>query len=479
MKWTRRQALVASGGAAVTGLASPVFATPPNKPDDASIALRLLSRYHPGLWRYQSSTGWAQAADAFARAFRAAPDLGGQYLALTRLTAAIRCGHTYCNPYNQPDTIDRLMAGARLLPFRFDWLGAQMVVTADPHGTGLAAGTEVLAIDGIAAADRLADLLPLARADGSLDNKRRALLSVTGAKYELFDMIAAARGSFGETIALDVRAPGGAISSLRVPTIDVAARRAAVAETPEEDDTPLWRARMEGRTAILTMPTWAVFNSRWDWQSWLEAHLTDWAGGGADALVIDLRGNEGGLTAPGDVLLAHLAGSPIAPPPVRQLYRVGSVAPEDREFLETYDDSLYEAGRLGRDLGNGWFALPPEASEPVAPRAPRFAGKVAVLVDASNSSATGSFAETVKREGLALLVGQPTGKNRRGLNGSAYFFARLPQSGLEFDIPLVAGVPDGMPPDASIAPDLPVESTPESIAHDGDRALAAALAALG
>lgn len=470
---------MAIAGATTLIRPSAVWTRQPVEADDASIAVRLLSRYHPGLLRYQHGRQWAAEVDRFAKDWRTADTLGRKFLLLSELTASIRCGHTHCNPYNQPEIVETLMQGANLLPFHFDWLGDRIIATADPHGSGLEPGTEILAIDGVSASEHLAGLLPLARADGSLDNKRRAILSVTGAKYEFYDMVAAARGQYGQSIALSVKAPGGSSRDVSVDAIDVAARRSVMPGAPERgSDEPLWSARRDGSLGILTMPTWAVFNSAWDWKSWLEAQFDEWARGGFDRLIIDLRGNEGGLTEPGAVIASRLARQPVRPPAVRQLYRVSRVAEEDRQYLETYDDSLYEAGSIGTKVAEGWYSLPSEFTPSIQPQGKRFAGKVAVLCDATNSSATGSFAELVKRERLGTLIGQQTGKNQRGLNGTAYFFARLPESGLEFDLPLVAGITAGDPPDAGTMPDIVVEKTPESIASGGDPELAAARASL-
>ncbi|MCS3810253.1 hypothetical protein FHY19_003321 [Xanthomonas arboricola] len=61
-------------------------------------------------------------------------------------------------------------------------------------------------------------------------------------------------------------------------------------------------------------------------------------------------------------------------------------------------------------------------------------GRVFVLTSADNSSATFEFARQLQRNGLATLVGQPTGGNLRGINGGAFFFLHLPNSHIEVDL---------------------------------------------
>ena len=88
----------------------------------------------------------------------------------------------------------------------------------------------------------------------------------------------------------------------------------------------------------------------------------------------------------------------------------------------------------------------------------------------------------MQRSGLGQLVGSPTGGNQRGINGGCYFFLRLPRTGLEADLPLIAytpSTPDGrdLPtvPDAGLTPDLLVRTTRQSLAAGADLELSAVL----
>lgn len=75
----------------------------------------------------------------------------------------------------------------------------------------------------------------------------------------------------------------------------------------------------------------------------------------------------------------------------------------------------------------------------------RLRAKLIVLIDSANGSATFQFAQKVRRNGLGVLLGEPTGGNQRGINGGAYFFLRLPESRLEVDLPLVGYFAAGSP----------------------------------
>jgi hypothetical protein len=146
----------------------------------------------------------------------------------------------------------------------------------------------------------------------------------------------------------------------------------------------------------------------------------------------------------------------------------------DRSFLDWGDDAQPSTERPG------FYRLTryDDGAETtvIAPRGRRFAGPVAVLCDASNSSATFNFARTMKDNRLAMLIGEATGGNRRGINGGAFFFLNLPGSGLVVDLPLIANFPRTPQPDAPIEPDLAVPTTAADIASGRDPQMVAAIA---
>ncbi|WP_265587523.1 S41 family peptidase [Sphingomicrobium arenosum] len=449
---------------------------------DADIAVRLLHRYHPGLLRYQTDGEWQRSVAGFRHRFGTATSLDKQFLALARLLGRVRCSHTHINPTNQSETMVAAHLGAaRLLPFNFTWHGSRMIVTDDPHGLGLEAGQEISTVNRVPVRGLQRALLGYTRADGALDDKRRALLTVGEARqFETFDWLTAPMRLWGERVLIGL---GG---KMRVPeerifdTITLERRRAlAPPPLPRDAATAWWTMEKRGGIAVLRMPSWAVFNTDWEWQGWLDAQLDAMAGDGTRGLVIDLRGNEGGYFDCGRALIERIAGAPVPLPAEERLTRLGTVADEDRPYLTTWDDSLYTVGAAFPDAGGGMRRVPIEGERVIRPRGARFAGAVALLVGADNSSATGIFAQLVKENRLGLLVGQETGRNQRGGNGDAFFFARLPASDLSFDIPLVASHVVGFQPNAGTLPDVPVPLA-ATLRSDGvDVMLEAALRSLG
>ena len=471
-----RRSLILALGAA--GLPLPILAATPRT--DPEWVRALLTALHPGLYRYQSPQQFERRHATFAEAWNGTSSLEVRYLALSRLLAAIRCGHSYVNPYNQKKAvIARLTAGRRLLPFRFRWIAGEMVVTGDPHATGLQPGTRILSVDGVPSRRILAALLPLARSDGGNDDKRRDLMEVRGDdEFDAFDLFHPLLFPVGASVRLGLVHPDGSRETRPVATIDRATRVGARKPKPARgSDQPAWTIERRGPAAVLTMDSWALYDSKWDWRAWLDQRFVELTQGGATGLVVDLRANEGGEDC-GDALIAHLAVTPVAAEAYRRLVRFREVPRDLRAPLDTWDPSFVSLGKDAAAYDARYVRLPASesgGSNIIAPASPRFAGKTAILISATNSSATFQFARRAQQHRLATLVGQPTGGNRRGINGGAFFFVRLPDSGLEFDLPLIGTFPEAAQPDAGILPDLAVPVTPRALAEGRDEALEKAL----
>ncbi len=444
-------------------------------PDDKAIIRRAYSLLHPGLLRYNSPSQIEARFNRFDREWDASDSLVGRYLALTELLAGIRCGHSYANFYNQKKpVVDALFSGRNRLPFRFRWIGTQMVVVDG----AMQAGTVIEAIDGRPVADILRALMPLARADGSNDGKRRQLLSVTGADdYETFDIYYPLLFPVGDSFQVRARTPSGEMLQLRLPPIDLQARQQArgALATPARD-APQWTVDHQGKTALLTMDGWAVYNSTWDWKGWLDTLFADMDRRGTNRLILDIRRNEGGLDC-GAEIIARLIDQPLAINAYARRVRYRRVPDDLLPYCDTWDPSFKDWGGDALPYNSRFYSLKGDSDGPtvINPKGPRFRGRVIVLTSAENSSATFQFGQQVQQNRLGTLVGEPTGGNQRGINGGAFFFLRLPQSGLEADLPLIGYFPNGPRPDAGVMPDIRAMTTARDIALGKDVALDAAL----
>ena len=217
-------------------------------------------------------------------------------------------------------------------------------------------------------------------------------------------------------------------------------------------DAPVWDWRItEQGVAVLTMPGWALYDSQWDWQAWLGDKLDGFAADdAAKGLVVDVRGNEGGLDCGNTILERFLKIDNVLP--LRRLVRYQKTPEAMNKVLDTWDNSFRDWSNKAKRFDDRFFALP-AGETTVKAKGPRIDKPLVVLTDAANSSATSAFAQRVKSSGAGKLVGEATGGNQRGINGGAFFFVRLPASGIEFDLPLIGTFPPQPAPDAGIEPD--------------------------
>jgi len=475
--WSRRSLLL---GAAATTIAPTAWAEElRDVSSDIAILRDAYENLHPGLYRYATPREMGARFDALARAWSRPQTRADRYLSLSRFLATVKCGHTYANFYNQSDAVQaELFDAQRLLPFHFAWLGERMVVLANQSGDPrLERGAEIVSVNGRAAPSILRSLIPYARADGNNNAKRRALLEVRGYdRYETFDVFYGLVHRPGASVRLRVRPPGSSrTETFEVPTIDLATRRSLLIGESEGDG-PVWTLTYpRPQIALLTMPNWALYDSDWDWRGFLDQSFAEIAARGVTKLIVDVRGNEGGLDC-GDLIAARLTGTPITREGYARRTRYRQTPERLNQYLDTWDRSFRNWGDDAVARDDGFYDLRGEADvDQIEPRGPRFRGQVDVLIDSQNSSATFQFASCIKSNNLGRLIGQPTGGNQRGINGGAFFFLRLPASGLEADVPLIARFPLTPKPDAGIVPDVEIALTREDIAAGRDAALEFAL----
>jgi C-terminal processing protease CtpA/Prc len=226
--------------------------------------------------------------------------------------------------------------------------------------------------------------------------------------------------------------------------------------------------------AVLRMPGWALYQSSWNWRGWLAERLDALATDrSARGLVVDVRGNEGGLDC-GNPIIQRFAQQP-STLSTRRLVRFRSVPQGLRAVLDTWDPNFFELGGKAAPVDDQFFALP-ETDTTLRPEGRSLRHlPLRVLVDGANSSAAFVFAQRIQQDRLGLLVGTPTGGNQRGINGGAFFFVRLPHSGIEFDLPLIGTFPAQPVPDGGLNPDIPAAPTRADVSIGRDPALTAAL----
>jgi hypothetical protein len=453
-------------------------AAPEIKAEDARRDLRILKRafndLHPGLYRYTTPAALDAEFAAAETAIAQGTSRGQMFLLASRIAASVRCGHTWTNRFNQRQDVQvTIFDRADKLPVMLRWVQGRALVTGS-MAPGVAASAELLAIDGRPVTQISAALLPYLRADGLHEGalaKRWSQLdsgSNGGAMDRLLPLLFPPDG--GQYV-LNVRdRDGAAARSVSVAAVALTERDRLL--PPPGDD---WQLRVEGDTAVLTLPTFAFWRSRFDPIAYLDRTFEQLRG--VPFLVIDQRLNEGGDDAIGHRLMAHLLRRPFVLPSFH-IESAYERAPYDLvRFLDTWDYGFFDrTGQVTREAGTRNWRLPDMRGKTIEPVAAPYPGRVVLLVGPQNSSAGFLLARDLKASGSATLLGQPTGGNLRGLNGGQLTWVTLPTSGVSVDIPLVAAFETSRPPDAGVLPDLSVAPQWADAAAGVDTEMAAAKA---
>ncbi|MEL6867064.1 MAG: S41 family peptidase, partial [Bacteroidota bacterium] len=178
-------------------------------------------------------------------------------------------------------------------------------------------------------------------------------------------------------------------------------------------------------------------------------------------LIIDIRGNEGGTTDVATYFYKKLAWKDARTVGRKGHLRYKKVSPEVRPHVGTWSRWFYNVGiwtkRVNKHYRTPRFKR--NKGKKYKKSKDAYTGKVYLLADASNSSATYFLAEYLSENKLATLVGTETGGTKMGITGGQMFFLNLPNSKIEIDIPLIGYYPVKVMPEEGILPDVLVALT--------------------
>jgi len=267
----------------------------------------------------------------------------------------------------------KLAAGGRL-QLRSSWRRG-----SDDHP--LAAGSQLMAINGLATPDLLQQLL--AHSHGETAALRQHMLTLMWS-----DWLLAVKGwQMPFTLQLRSQAEGPP-TELTLRADDTWTPTRVAPELPTLHTLP------DG-TVLLKVPTFDVDDQTAAYSQALKLAFSQLRQQGQPRLVIDVRGNTGGQSDAAAELIR-----PFISRPAQQVSRA-------RERLNADNNGWFgQHGAVGTvrefDLGREGLIEP-------LPPAERWRGRTAVLVDEMSYSATILFATTMQDLKLATLVGRPTG----------------------------------------------------------------------
>jgi C-terminal processing protease CtpA/Prc len=444
---------------------------------DFAIVRQSYETLHPGLYKYEDKATIDGYFEACKKALDHDQTLQEAYLNFSKLTAKFKCGHSYANFFNQEKSLKQeLFEQKNALPVHFRLIDDRMLVTksADPK---LVEGIEIKTINGTPVKQVIETLLPLVRADGSNDGKRRKLLELSGLFFEYFDifypMIFPMKSASFDLDIYDFKTKKD--SKITISAVNHQEREKIIKEKYKETEKIIAELKwLDSETALMNLNTFSTYDNKFDFDKFYLNAVTEYQQKGGKNLIIDIRKNEGGDGEVGKKMVRYLISKPIELTDEQDNWAYLSI---DNSLKPYVDNKRWASGWFDRSISS--FVKMPSGQyrqknggKPyqLKPKDLHINANIYLLINANNSSATFGFAQMLKEQKLATLVGQMTGGNQKGITGGALFFMLLPNSKIEVDVPLIGMNYDlaKTRPDAGIAPDVYVKPSIEDVLNGVD-----------
>ena len=383
---------------------------------DVAVFKAAFEELHPSLHRYAAPR---EVTSFFEEVGRRAAGLGSEmdlYRALAPFSAVIRDGHT---ELHRSESSQRADLDRHVLPIGVHVRGAR-VWLARSYTPELPRGSELVAIDGVAAADALARVIAAEPRDGNSESGPRWTL---GREFRFTRQMAVLMGERPSYVVRFVPPGAAAASTATVPASTL--RRLREAEgPPPAAPAPLSLETVEG-IPVLTV---RAFNSGIGGQ--MRDAIRTVVDHGSPALIIDVRGNGGGMDTLGLQLFAHIASGPFVYYRELPVKAVSTSHP----LLASVNLPPVRATR-GVDGAYRMTAHPNLGTH--APDAVNYRGRVIVLMDGGSFSTTSEFLAAVRASGRATLVGDESGGAECGNTSGVSAMVTMPNTRLHIELPLV------------------------------------------
>lgn len=454
--------------------------------EDLAIARRALEHIHPGYTRYTSQAELDVMWEEGRAMALAKPTRGSLYLQVSRVLAAIRCDHTKAE---LPEDFEQARAAEPLyLPFRYAIFDGRLFVT-DPGATGLVAGSEVLAIDGVAAGEIITKVFALFPVDGDTDFIKGESVVAQG------EFLGPALDHFypflyetGPQARLSVSTGAGAAREVSVDrhTYSQFVEASGQQRFASNFDSAVTFRLLDDRAAYLSVDTFVNYRRPVDPDALYAPVFEELAKSGRDTLILDLRRNGGGSDDAQTGLVRWLM-----PTAFRQaeavLVKTDRIDPALKPYLSTWE-------KAALDPDPAWFRKRADAMfeiiEPAVGKPPlsiparngAFTGRLIVLTSTDNASGVTHLLATLRtqRPGT-VFIGERTGGAATGATAGVLLYLTLPNSQIRVRVPLqrtvIAGA-ERLDPRLGITPDILAPDTLMSTLAGIDPAMEAALAYL-
>lgn len=398
---------------------------------DFDVLRRALEEAHGGFDRFSTR------AELDRRLDRHRARLNGPMSTLTfggivaEAIAEIRDGHARL----ELDSVtSAALARARVFPLRVQFEGDQLIVLFNdsPGDSTIRPGMEILRINERPIVGVVGALLPKVSGDGFIETGRRARLARGFAPlfWMYFEQ--------ADTYTVTARDTAGLSVTTTLPGVLERDRRtivnplnAVIAENIVRLEAPPGNVSLQffDDTAIARLRIRAFDGQRFP--ALLDSAFRDLREQGTKALILDLRGNGGGVDEYGALLASYFVEQPFR---YFDHIRLTTIAPS----FATWPTRTFDAVRAGTVPDpRGGFRVTPVHHPGVGEQRPAshpFLGKLVVLIDGGSFSTTADVAAQLRSRERATFVGEETGGTYEGNTSGLNALIVLPNSRLRLKI---------------------------------------------
>ncbi|MBX2878107.1 MAG: hypothetical protein KTR30_38665 [Saprospiraceae bacterium] len=445
---------------------------------DWKILKEALTELHPALHKYNTPEQMESHFNWLKEQLSEDQDLETAYAHISQFAAKVQCGHTYGNFWNQGPALQAVFKDkADKVPFTFRILNGKMILYQNlSEQKELAAGDEIVSINGHSGASIMESLYPYMKSDGANDGQRLFRMQVFGSNnYEAFDIYFPLAFELDNSIELQLKAYGS--EAEKTATVQLITRQERFDRLQErygkqiESYDDYWKFEvLSPKVAKLTIGTFVTWRMTLKWRAFLKNAFQTLKEQGIANLILDIRGNGGGDSAVQEELYKYLTFKESRRGPYQQTLRNNRVPEHLRPYLGSWSKDYLDVSNKTKPLEEGFYTFKKGGliDQKMSPKSKAYPGKVYLIADASNSSGTFFLTHYLKANGLATIVGQTSGGNQQGITGGQIVYLTLPHSKVEVDIPLIGYYPTSPKPNAGIEPDIYIAPTIEALVQGRD-----------
>jgi len=400
---------------------------------DFDLLRNCIMESHGGLYRFSDSLKLNQKFDRY----RANLDTVHSRLGFISLISAMLAEPGDGHMRLEYDSITTVLLGtAKLFPFRVMLTGDRFMVVYNEtkENTTIVPGMEIISINGhkISALTKL--ILPKIPGDGYIQTgKRRKLERNFPQHYWLFadqsnEFTVVTKNANGDEVSTKV---SGVLTSERLtnrngnPVNQKMLSAMAKLDGPKDN----FLLKFPEGTTVASLRIRTFDDSHF--MAGLDSVFNLIQRKKPTALILDLRGNGGGVDNYGAALVSHFTAKPFR---YFEKIWVRSIAPSFATWKpHTYEDLL--KGTV-RDV-NGGYLVKPELHSGVAEQQPAeepFTGKLIVLIDGGTFSTSSDVTAILGEVNEPLFIGEETAGAREGNTSGLNALIKLPYSGLSLKI---------------------------------------------